>query len=72
MGVSAQVHDPDGAETVLVEQVNEGGMGGAAAGQFRIRKHADAEILGHDAEGGGVGEGNDVGFPESRGIVFWW
>ena len=66
-GVSEQVHDPDGAETVLVEQVNEGGMGGTAAGQFRIRKHADGGNPGHDAEGGGVGEGNDVGFPGKQG-----
>ena len=36
-GISAQVHDTDGAESVFVEQVNEGGVTGSAAAQFRIR-----------------------------------
>ena len=66
-GISAQVHDTDGAESVFVEQVNEGGMTGSAAAQFRIRKHADGGNSGHDAEGSGMGEGNDVGLSGKPG-----
>ena len=66
-GISAQVHDTDGAEPVFVEQVNEGGVTGGAAAQFRIRKHADGGNSGHDAEGGGVGERDDVGFSGKPG-----
>ncbi len=66
-GISAQVHDTDGAEPVFVEQVNEGGVTRSAAAQFRIRKHADGGNSGHDAEGSGMREGNDVGFSGKPG-----